>query len=138
MSFPEIIASKLKEEIKRRGFSITSESKENDKIIIQFRNDNIFKKTEKIFGASSLMYATSACIVHKDMPIIECNITSPVKKHIEFYISTEKESYRPHFYPEDNIAAIELSLPLSEESVQKISTILDSFLNSQGVIDEKY
>jgi len=123
------IFEKLKREVENRGMKIVRVEKINDSLVLDFRDERIFKELERKYDpVTATQYSTCSCEIKKDGRIV-CNIISPVKKIIEFFIRCNGDSYRPHFDPDDRIAGIEVFT----KDVYKIVEILDSFHNAKGI-----
>jgi len=123
------IFEKLKREIEKRGMEIVRVERINDSLVLDFRDENIFRELERKYDpVTATQYSTCSCEIKKDGRIV-CNIVSPVKKFIEFFIRCNGSSYRPHFNPEDRVVGIEVSTRNADEIVE----ILDSFHNAKGI-----
>ena len=120
------VLEKVVKIIKRHGYKVLRVVETEDAYIVDFRNPVVFKRCKDLFGERAEYYTTSSCKIGKKDGTIECNVINPVRKHIEFFIYCDEESYRPHFMPKERVAAI----VFSSKKVDKLDEILSSFSTS--------
>ena len=125
----EELKEKLKKAVESRGWEVVNEYRTEEGVGIDFRDKESFERLKKEMDELSAAYlTTSSCSISKDGRI-ECRIICPIRSMIEFFISCDSESFRPHFLPKEKTASIEVRT----NDIGKIIEILDEFLLSKGV-----
>ena len=120
----------IMDEVKKRGYRITYSREDEDKCIINFIDEHLYRKAKEKFGEDDARWiSTSAVIYDKKRDYIEANLVAPLEKFCELYLDEccmdKNNICRVHIDPEYPRVGLEIK----PASIETFKSALDDFIN---------
>ncbi|MHA1262900.1 MAG: hypothetical protein ACTSSA_12550 [Candidatus Freyarchaeota archaeon] len=128
------VCDQIRDEIRKRRYNITYDHEDENRCLINFRDEQLFRKAKEKYGEDDALFiATSTAEYDKKKNSIATNLVAPLEKFCELYLEEccVKENQEPvnvcriHVDPEYPKVGLEVK-PIN---LERFKQALDDFMN---------